>query len=167
MINLLEELSVTQIITYVCLIAVATRGVFDYIAWLKDKNKKKFEEKYQEKQRNELIDKYEEINNNMQNHMADCYSSLEDKIDNLADGINFRMDSMEDQLKVLTDSDMHDIKGWIVEKHHIFMKQGWIDDFTMDTIEKRYSDYKKEGGNSYVHKLVEDLRALPNTAPEE
>ena len=119
------------------------------------------------KQKEEILAKYEETNTEMQKRMANCYSSIEGKIDGLTEEFNTRMDGMEGQLKILTDSDMHDIKGWIVEKHHTLIKKGWVDDFTMDTIEKRYSDYKKEGGNTYVHTLVEELRTLPHTPPKD
>lgn len=161
MINLLEELTLSQIVLYFILFALAIREVVNFVSWVKDKNKKRLDEGVEQKQREEMLDKYEEVNKDMQNRMAKCYSSIEGKIDELSININGRMDSMEDQLKILTDSDMHDIKSWIVEKHHYYMNQRWIDDFAMDTIEKRYSDYKKEGGNSYVDTLMEELRKLP------
>jgi hypothetical protein len=47
------------------------------------------------------------------------------------------------------------------------MKKAWVDDFTMDTIEKRFADYLAEDGNSYVEGLVNELRALPHIPPED
>ena len=41
------------------------------------------------------------------------------------------------------------------------MTKGYIDDFSMDAIEKRYDHYKAEGGNSYISDLMHDLRKLP------
>lgn len=64
------------------------------------------------------------------------------------------------QLQLLTESDKDDIKGWIVEKYNFYKKNpdAKIDAFTMDTLEKRYSHYKDEGGNSYITEIMNDLR---------
>lgn len=161
MIDLLNTFSIEQILISIALIAMAIKGIVDYIKWVKTKNKEKFDEEYEKKQKDEILSKYEETNADLQKRMANCYSSIEGKIDKLSSNINTRMNGMEEQLKILTDSDMHDIKSWIVEKHHHYKNLGWIDDFAMDTIEKRYLDYKKEGGNSYVDTLMEELRQLP------
>lgn len=65
-------------------------------------------------------------------------------------------------LTLLTDSDRDDIRSWIVyQYHHFCEEQKWIDDFSMDALEKRYSHYKREGGNSYITSLIEQLRKLP------
>ena len=167
MLDLLKEYPIGQILICIIMIALATKEVVSYVKWIKERNKERFDEAYEKKQKDEILEKYEETNEIMQKRMANCYGSIEGKIDEFKIEMNTRMDAMEDQLKILTDSDMHDIKGWIVEKHHKFMAQGWIDDFSMDTIEKRYSDYKKEGGNTYVHTLVEELRTLPHTPPKK
>ena len=161
MIDLLNTFSIEQILISIALIAMAIKGIVDYIKWVKTKNKEKFDEAYEQKQKDEILSKYEETNADLQKRMANCYSSIEGKIDKLSSDMNTRMDGMGEQLKILTDSDMHDIKSWIVEKHHHYENLGYIDDFAMDTIEKRYSDYKKEGGNSYVDTLMEELRKLP------
>lgn len=84
-----------------------------------------------------------------------------DKIDNLLDELETRMAAAEQRLKDLTESDMHDIKAWIVEQYHKFYtNQGWIDAFSAETIDKRYADYVKEGGNSYVENLITQLHTL-------
>ena len=70
------------------------------------------------------------------------------------------------KLELLTQSDKDSIKSWIVEKHHLFVKQGWVDDFNMDAIERRFTHYEEEGGNSYVCDLMKELRRLPNYPPE-
>ena len=65
-----------------------------------------------------------------------------DQIDKRLDDVEKRMAAAEQQLKDLTISDMHDIKSWIVEQYHKFyVQQGWIDAFSAETIDRRYSDY--------------------------
>lgn len=75
--------------------------------------------------------------------------------------IKTEFDNVNAKINLLTESDKDDIKGWIVSQYHFFMEQGWIDDFSMDTIEKRYGHYVEEGGNHYVHTLMKELKALP------
>jgi predicted nuclease with TOPRIM domain len=78
------------------------------------------------------------------------------------------LQKIEQKLADLTLSDMHDIKSWIVDQYHKFyIEQEWIDAFSADTIEHRYEDYKKEGGNSYIDQLMERLRSLPMDPPQK
>lgn len=66
------------------------------------------------------------------------------------------------QLVLLTESDKDDIRGWIVEKYNYYKNtpEAVIDSFTMDTIEKRYQHYRDEGGNSYISNIIEELRKM-------
>ena len=92
------------------------------------------------------------------------FQKLHKRFDEVQDelkAVQARLTIAEQQLKDLTVSDMHDIKSWIVEQYHKFyIHQGWIDAFSAETIDRRYSDYKKEGGNSYIGNLVDQLHTL-------
>lgn len=84
-----------------------------------------------------------------------------DQIDKRLADVEGRMATEEQKLQDLTESDMHDIKAWIVEQYHKFYtNQGWIDAFSAETIDKRYADYVKEGGNSYIKNLIDQLHTL-------
>ena len=75
--------------------------------------------------------------------------------------IENRLTNAESRLDKLTESDMHDIKAWIVDQYHKFyIGQGWIDAFSAETIDRRYEDYKDEGGNSYIDNLIAQLHTL-------
>lgn len=75
--------------------------------------------------------------------------------------IEGRLKKTEERLDKLTESDMHDIKAWIVDQYHKFyVNQGWIDAFSAETLDKRYEDYKAEGGNSYIDTLMAQLHTL-------
>ena len=108
---------------------------------------------------NEVVEeRQQEIN--IQEEFQRLHNRL-DQIDKRLDDIEKRMATAEQQLKDLTISDMHDIKSWIVEQYHKFyVQQGWIDAFSAETIDRRYSDYKKEGGNSYIKTLIDQLHTL-------
>ena len=89
-----------------------------------------------------------------------------DNIDTKITNVENRLTTVENSVDSLTLSDMHDIKAWIVDQYHKFYtEQGWIDAFNAETIDKRYEDYKREGGNSYIEVLMERLHSLPMDPP--
>ena len=75
------------------------------------------------------------------------------------------MDKITTRLELLTESDKDDIRSWIVEKRNYYKAhpEEKIDNFIMDTIEKRYQHYKDEGGNSYITTVMQKIRNLPVT----
>lgn len=112
-----------------------------------------------DKQVNEEVEeRQQEIN--IQEEFQKLHNRL-DQIDQRLADFETRMAAAEGKLKDLMISDMHDIKSWIVEQYHKFyVQQGWIDAFSAETIDRRYSDYKKEGGNSYIGNLMDQLHTL-------
>ena len=67
---------------------------------------------------------------------------------------------------LLVESDKDDIKAFITREYHYFCEQkGWIDDYSMDCIERRYNHYLEERGNSFIAQLMEAIRALPRKKP--
>ena len=77
------------------------------------------------------------------------------------------VDEIKQEVDILKNSDKDDIKAFITREHHYFCYQkGWIDDFSMDCIEKRYTHYIEEDGNSFVLDLMTELRALPKQEPK-
>lgn len=66
------------------------------------------------------------------------------------------------ELETLNLSDKDNIKAYITDRHHYFYYGvGWIDDYSLDILERRYCRYKEEGGNSFIDSLMSELRALP------
>ena len=171
MLEFFTRYSINDIIIFVILLAIAIKTVNDFIDWGKEKYEKKFNKDHQAlnkqaAQQSEL-EKYSTIQQKQYEKSMAHYQNLENKIDTFIDSVKLKVNTIESQLTRLTESDKHDIKGWIVEKHHHLMKKGWVDDFTMDTLERRYSDYVAEDGNSYIAGLMSELRALPHFPPEE
>ena len=71
------------------------------------------------------------------------------------------VEEIKQNVCLLIDSDKDDIRAWITDKYHYFMKLKYIDDFTLDCLERRFKSYKQEGGNTYVDSMMEELRRLP------
>ena len=118
--------------------------------WKKKRKERVDQEVQNQQERNILQSELTEIKNSLvQMHV---------KIDNQ----DKRFEAVEKRLDDLTESDKNDIKSWITEQYQKFyVNQGWIDAYSADTIDHRYEDYKKEGGNSFIDTLIERLHSLP------
>ena len=156
MLELLSSYSLTQIVTFIVLLAIAIKEGITLITWFKDFFRKKF-------------------NDDMKNTVAT--NKQNEQIDKIKEDIQILIDNQEkifkeielfkQQLEMIIESDKDDIKSWITEKHHFYCYEiKWIDDYSMDCIEKRYRHYKDEGGNSFIEELMNELRGLPKTPPQ-
>lgn len=139
MLDLITRFSLSQCLIFIILLGLAFKELYSFLEWLNEKGIKIFKNKYQNPK-----DKEQVINN------------LEKNVEQLTKKVN-----------ILLDSDRDDIKAFITRQHHYFCYQlKEIDDQSLDCIEKRYSHYQEEGGNSYIKNLMEDLRELPKTPPK-
>lgn len=156
MLELLATYSITEILVFIIMLAVAFKAVVSYGAWLVDWLKKRFGGKSQNEIQEELQEEAtEEARNNILHGRLvlgeQKMREHEEKIDKLTK-----------MVELLLTSDRDNIKAYIVEKHHYFCyTKKWIDDYSMDCLEKKYETYKQENGNSYVGDLIKELRALP------
>ena len=154
--KLFANLSPTQVILYAFLIFVAIKEVWGLVDFFRDKVRKKInQEKSEEKDEEKIISSLEKIST----ELIELTGEFEEHKTN----INKALNSYQEQLDILIESDRDDIKADIVKQYHYFVEnKQWIDDFSLDSIERRYQHYKDEGGNSYVRGLMEKIRQLPN-----
>lgn len=143
--NLLQNYTIEQILTFIVALAIAVKGCISFIDWAIDRLRKAFETNDQPKKLKQKI----------QGHTQQI-QELKGIIEKLSDKID-----------VLIKSDRDDIKAFITREHHSFCyDKGWIDDYSLDCIERRYDHYQQEGGNSFIATLMEELRALPKQRPQ-
>lgn len=157
MLELLGTYSLTQIVTFIILLAIAVKEGITLVIWFKDFFKKKFNNDMKNtvatKERNEQICKIKEDMQTLIDSQEKIFKEIE---------------SFKQQLEMIIESDKDDIKSWITEKHHFYcFEKKWIDDYSMDCIEKRYGHYKDEGGNSFIEELINELRSLPKIPPQQ
>ena len=156
MLEILSSFSLSQIIAFIVLLAIATKEVITLVTWFKDLFKKKFSDDMKN-----VIDKQEKCE-----EIEKIKADIQILIDN-QQKIFLDIKDFKTNLNVLIGSDKDDIKSWITEKHHFYCyEKFWIDDYSMDCIEKRYKHYKDEGGNSFIGDLMADLRNLPKMPPQ-
>lgn len=157
MLELLGTYSLAQIVTFIILLAIAVKEGITLVIWFKDFFKKKFNDDMKNtvatKERNEQICKIKEDMQTLIDSQEKIFKEIE---------------SFKQQLEMIIESDKDDIKSWITEKHHFYcFEKKWIDDYSMDCIEKRYGHYKDEGGNSFIEELINELRSLPKIPPQQ
>lgn len=132
--TLLKTFSITEICLYTVLLLIAFKEVISFFNWLINWNTGFIATKYQKPK------------------------ELEDTVQKMAR----LLDDLTKKVDMLISSDKDDIKAFITRQHHDFCHhKGWIDDYSLDCIERRYSHYKDEGGNSFINILMQEIRALP------
>lgn len=155
MLALLQRYSVSEILIFIVLLALAIKGVITFIDWTHEKIKKAFnkqQNKIDEKKKIlDKLDQDEQLIASLQQQQAET-----DKI----------LNKLSKQIDTLIKSDVDDIRAFITREHHYFCYQkGWIDDFSLQCIEQRFSNYVQEGGNSFIKGLMEEIRRLPKRDP--
>ena len=146
MLELFKNYTVSDMIIFIIILALGIKQAMEVVDWFKNKFGKSANKVISEKERNQKIDE----------KLTEYDKALQKMNDYIEDS--------NKKIKILIDSDKDDIKAFIVREHHYFCyKQKWIDDQSMDCLERRYEHYVDENGNSYVKGLMEQLRALPRS----
>lgn len=144
LLELFTKYTIGEIILFIIILSLGAKQAVEFIEWIISKIKKGTDKTLTEKQRIEKIDKQLQTYN--------------EQLQNITQSI----DNLRGETQLLIDSDKDAIKAFIIDKHHHFCyEQKWIDDYSMDVLEKRYVHYVDEKGNSYVETLMKELRELP------
>lgn len=141
--TMLEQFDIKTIFTILLLTFFAIIEIMRGVDYLRNKGKNKIKQLQQEKQRISTLEESEQNN-------EDSIQQVKTDIEEIKQNVN-----------LLIDSDKDDIRAWITDKYHYFIKLKYIDDFTLDCLERRFKSYKQEGGNTYVDSMMEELRRLP------
>lgn len=146
MLNLLQEYSIDNLVAVIIILSLALKGGISFIDWC-ILRMKKFVYKNDEPIR---------LKNDIASHSQDI------------EELKRSLKQLNKQVQLLIDSDKDDIKAFLTRQHHYFCYQKqWIDDYSLECIERRYNHYKEEGGNSFIKGFMEEIRALPKTPPAE
>lgn len=149
MMALLEIYSLTEIIVFLVLLAIAVKSVITFWDWLVGRLTAHFNKANEQTlQQQEITKRFEE------------YDEKLEKLFEYHQKVDLQMGELLMKIDDLIESDRDDIKAYIVEKYHYFYNKGKIDNYNLDCLEKRYAHYLKEHGNSFIKQLMDELRAL-------
>lgn len=147
--ELLSSYSIEEIILFIVLIALAIKGLVSSYDWVMERLRDYVDESHSErKKEEELIGRV--------SHNSEVLTQLEKNQVELTKSLS----SLEGKIDLLMDSDKDSIKSYLVDKYNQFNREQYIDSYEYDCFLKRYSHYKKEGGNSYIENLVEKTKEL-------
>lgn len=151
MVELLQRYSVSEILTFTVFLTLAIKGLITFFDWLFDRIKYVFDKEHSKLNKEQKLQERLQQNDQIMKNLSDNQETT-DKI----------LQDLSCKIDMLIDSDKDAIKSYITREHHYFCYQvGWIDDFSLDCLERRYQHYHEEGGNSFIQGFMEELRALP------
>ena len=157
MIELLAKYSLSEIVAFLVTFALAIKGVISFYDWATERLKKVFSKETQR-------DKEKEVLEERLVYGADKMRAL----DKQQRQTNERLKAIHKQLEMLISSDKDDIKADLTKDHHYFCyKKKWIDDYSLDCMQRRFERYVEEGGNSFIEKLMDEVKDLPNQPPSD
>lgn len=155
--DFLSEYSFAEFLVFALIFILAIKEGINFIDWAKTKFRKATNKALEEKEEHDKIE--EEIKD---------LNSEKEVFDKEFKEADDRFKKIEDSIEMLIESDKEDIKAFITLQHHKFVyEQEWIDDYSMECLEKRFAIYEREHGNSFVLGLMNELRALPKRPPRE
>ena len=157
MTDLFNEYTLGEIVSFIVTFAVSTKAFVTFWDWGVERLKKVFNKQTQKDKERQALEEKIERNEQKITEVSKKQEETKDSIDKITKSVD-----------LLIQSDKDSIKSYITKEHHYYCyKQKWIDDYTLDCIEKRYGHYTEEGGNSFIKDLMEELRDLPKQPPQE
>ena len=155
--SVLKDFPISEILLCIIGVLVLVKWIIEYFDWGHKRTKDKYDQ--EAKQKTDIEDINEKLNQNSENikMLIEMQKQQNEKIEQQ----NLR-------IELLIDSDKDDIKAFITEKYHYFVEvRGWIDDYSLDCLERRFQHYKDENGNSFVADLMSEIKRLPKHPPQK
>lgn len=155
--ELLETFTVEQIIIFLALLGFSIKEVVSFFDWASTRINQKVKK---ENVHDELKNEIKTLNNDLKAGLKEIYQTVDEN--------KKTQEKMQKTINLLVESDKDDIKSWIIERHHYFCyEKGYIDDYNLDCMEKRFKHYIDEHGNSFVKDLMEEVRHLPRISQDK
>lgn len=152
--ELFTKYSISEIIIFTVILSFAVKECVTFLDWAHKRLKKSFNKE----------DEHDEIKSQLTS-VRQSLSEIETHFITMINENRVKYDELQGAIDLLIASDKDDIKAWITTQHHIFVYEyKYIDDYSLDCIEKRYAHYRDEGGNSFIELLMSEIRELPKVS---
>lgn len=155
--TLFTQYSAEEVLVFLAYLCAAVYGFVQFLDWANKRIHQKYDaDTKEEKIHQQLETEFKRLSED-QKRIDESY----ERIDQALNDLNNRMDQ-------LVDSGKESIRSYIVEKHHLFCyEKKWIDDYSLDCLEKKFENYKAWHGNSFIAGLMDEIRDLPKVPPED
>lgn len=149
--NLFAQTSIESIIIFVIAIAMSMRIVWELLDFFYAKLKKYFNyTSQQDKQHEEMMNSINALRRDIDN----VIQKREEEQKELGE--------LKTNFAIVNERLQENTRNAIIDKHHYFCYEiGAIDDLSLQSLERRYLYYKSNNGNSFIDRLMEEIRALP------
>lgn len=152
--TILSQYSGAEIILIVLLVAVGIK----FVSELYDYFHKKLESKYDDEEEQE--DRYKEMTNEIRS-LNNSVQELATEMTTTNKAFKEDLSEVKESLYSINQRLLETIRSSILDKHHKYVQAGQITDFSLQSIERQYEYYKGAGGNTFIDRLMEDVRKLP------
>lgn len=155
--SVLKDFPISEILLCIVGVLVLIKWIIEYFDWGHKRTKDKYDQEAEHKKN------IEDINEKLNQNSEDIKMLIE-----MQKQQNEKIEQQNLRIELLIDSDKDDIKAFITEKYHYFVEvKGWIDDYSLDCLERRFQHYKDENGNSFVADLMSEIKRLPKHPPQK
>ena len=155
--SVLKDFPISEILLCIVGVLVLVKWIIEYFDWGHKRTKDKYDQEVERKKN------IEDINEKLNQNSEDIKMLIE-----MQKQQNEKIEQQNLRIELLIDSDKDDIKAFITEKYHYFVEvKGWIDDYSLDCLERRFQHYKDENGNSFVADLMSEIKRLPKHPPQK
>jgi hypothetical protein len=87
--------------------------------------------------------------------------------ENTIDNLNIKLSNMDEKTNLLIESDKEGIKSFIIDKYYQALEDKYIKLHVLQGLELRYEKYLQENGNTYIGRLMNEIRKMPNEPPTQ
>ena len=157
MIDLITLLSAYPVWTVLIIAVASILSILKIIDWCKKLWAKRAEFRNKAILEGEKIQADEDAQKKAEEEKEARIAALESSVTQL----NTMVAQQQEILQLLVESDELDVKAWLKAQHERWIALQCVDSQSLELICQRYEIYKREGGNSWAEKLVEEIKALP------
>lgn len=156
MLELVQNYTMSEILAFLITFALAIKGLVTFYDWSVERLKRIFKK---ETDQENIIDTIQ--------RRLNCFDEALKQLSDEQKQTNEVISDLTNKMNMLVESDMDDIKSFITKVMMLFRyKQKWVDDYSLNCIERRFKHYINEGGNSFIADLMEEIRDLPKRPPQ-
>lgn len=149
--TIITQYSAGELILIIIILLFAFRALNDLLGYFWEKIRKHFS--------------IENDKNAWQENVTDTLADIKDELKILHEEnhqAHLRQKNMDNAIALVQERLQENTRSFIIDKHHKFVYDiKAIDDLNLQAMERRYLYYKTAGGDTFIDKMMDEVRSLP------